>query len=51
MIFGAERDYKPFSPPALCWTADSKPLEILINGLKRGVSPKHRYREKARYTL
>lgn len=33
---------------SLCWTADSQPFEILINGLKRGVSPKHRYREKAR---
>ena len=36
-------------PLALCWTADSQSFEILINGLKRGVSPKHRYREKARY--
>ncbi|PPQ77271.1 hypothetical protein CVT25_010853 [Psilocybe cyanescens] len=32
---------------SLCWSADSQPLEILINGLKRGVSPKHRYREKS----
>ena len=43
--------YKLVAPPALCWTADSHLFEILINGLKRGVSPKHRYREKARYTL
>ncbi|KAF8076038.1 adenosine deaminase/editase [Lyophyllum atratum] len=36
---------------ALCWVADSepKPSEVLINGFKRGVSPKHRFREKARY--
>ncbi|KAF8204840.1 hypothetical protein BJ912DRAFT_939490 [Pholiota molesta] len=40
---------------SLCWTADSdgshcgaKP-EVLINGLRRGVSPKHRYREKSRF--
>ncbi|KAF8165121.1 adenosine deaminase/editase [Crassisporium funariophilum] len=33
---------------SLCWTADNDTWEFLINGLKRGVSPKHRYREKAR---
>ena len=50
MIFCVEISfYKLFAPSALCWTADSQPFEILINGLKRGVSPKHRYREKARY--
>ncbi|KAG2013459.1 D-arabinose dehydrogenase [Coprinopsis cinerea AmutBmut pab1-1] len=35
---------------AIAWIADSgsKGHEILINGLKRGVSPKHRYNEKSR---
>ncbi|KAF9466422.1 adenosine deaminase/editase [Collybia nuda] len=33
---------------SLCWIANTKPHEILINGLKRGVSPKHRHREKSR---
>jgi hypothetical protein len=29
---------------ALCWLADSAlPHDVLINGLKRGVGPKHRY--------
>ncbi|GLB33462.1 putative adenosine-deaminase (editase) [Lyophyllum shimeji] len=38
---------------ALCWTADTepKPYEVLINGFKRGVSPKHRFHEKARPRL
>ncbi|KAH9482889.1 tRNA-specific adenosine deaminase TAD1 [Psilocybe cubensis] len=36
---------------SICWSSDSKHLEILINGLKRGVSPKHRYREKSRPCL
>ena len=30
---------------ALTWVADSpSPHEVLINGLKRGVPPKHRYK-------
>lgn len=34
---------------ALCWISDSeKPFEVLINGLRRGVPPKHRFREKSR---
>ncbi|KAJ6627451.1 adenosine deaminase/editase [Mycena sp. CBHHK59/15] len=34
---------------SLWWIADSAwPHEVLINGLKRGVSPKHRHREKSR---
>ncbi|KAF8883448.1 adenosine deaminase/editase [Infundibulicybe gibba] len=34
---------------SLCWTADAvRPTEILINGLKRGVSPKHRYRDNVK---
>ncbi|TFK43315.1 adenosine deaminase/editase [Crucibulum laeve] len=33
---------------SLSWIADSGSPEILINGLKRGVCPKHRYREKSR---
>ncbi|PPQ68774.1 hypothetical protein CVT24_007716 [Panaeolus cyanescens] len=33
---------------SLCWNANMACPEILINGLKRGVSPKHRYRDKAR---
>ena len=40
---------EPHYVSALCWIADStKPHEVLINGLKRGVSPKHRFREKSR---
>ncbi|KAG6919299.1 hypothetical protein DXG01_007431 [Tephrocybe rancida] len=39
------------SGKALCWTADATSHEFLINGLKRGVSPKHRYREKSRPSL
>jgi len=34
---------------SLCWISDSeKSFEVLINGLRRGVSPKHRFREKSR---
>ncbi|KAG6896673.1 hypothetical protein C0992_006746 [Termitomyces sp. T32_za158] len=33
---------------ALSWVADTFPHEFLINGIKRGVSPKHRFREKSR---
>lgn len=34
---------------ALCYVADSvKPYEVLINGVKRGVSPKHRHLPKFR---
>ncbi|KAF9057781.1 adenosine deaminase/editase [Panaeolus papilionaceus] len=33
---------------SLCWNANLFAPEILINGLKRGVSPKHRHRDKAR---
>ncbi|KAJ7477099.1 adenosine deaminase/editase [Mycena galericulata] len=34
---------------SLLWIADSaKPAEILINGYKRGIAPKHRHREKYR---
>ncbi|KAF8914132.1 hypothetical protein CPB84DRAFT_1721009 [Gymnopilus junonius] len=36
---------------SLCWTADSRSFEVIINGLKRGVSPKDRYREKSRPRL
>ncbi|KAG5654665.1 hypothetical protein H0H81_009914 [Sphagnurus paluster] len=37
---------------ALSWIADSTPSsEVLINGLRRGVSPKHRFRTKARPRL
>ncbi|KAG7445941.1 adenosine deaminase/editase [Guyanagaster necrorhizus] len=37
---------------SLCWIADShKTYEVLINGFKRGVSPKHRLREKSRPLL
>ncbi|KAK0191364.1 adenosine deaminase/editase [Armillaria mellea] len=37
---------------ALCWMADThKTHEVLINGFKRGVSPKHRLREKSRPLL
>jgi len=40
------------SNDALCWIADSpKPHEILINGLKRGISPKHRQLAKFRPQL
>ncbi len=35
---------------ALCWIAESgKPHEVLINGLKRGVPPKHRSNPKFRF--
>lgn len=34
---------------ALCWIADyAKPYEVLINGLRRGVPPKHRQNPKFR---
>ncbi|KAJ7237194.1 adenosine deaminase/editase [Mycena haematopus] len=34
---------------SLWWIADSsKPAEVLINGYKRGVAPKHRHREQSR---
>ncbi|KAI0092452.1 adenosine deaminase editase [Irpex rosettiformis] len=37
---------------SLCWIADSpKSPEVLINGLKRGVSPKHRSKPKLRPLL
>ncbi|KAJ3547741.1 hypothetical protein NMY22_g1537 [Coprinellus aureogranulatus] len=36
------------SNEAICWTNGDVTPEFLINGLKRGVSPKHRYRDKAR---
>ncbi|KAF9008846.1 adenosine deaminase/editase [Cyathus striatus] len=32
---------------SLCWVAESGRHEVYINGLKRGVSPKHRHREKS----
>ncbi|KIY71834.1 adenosine deaminase/editase [Cylindrobasidium torrendii FP15055 ss-10] len=33
---------------SLCWVADSaRPAEVIINGYKRGVAPKHRQREKS----
>ncbi|KAF9569456.1 adenosine deaminase/editase [Agrocybe pediades] len=37
---------------SICWTSQSSSsFEVLINGLKRGVSPKHRYREQSRPRL
>ncbi|KAH7931376.1 adenosine deaminase/editase [Leucogyrophana mollusca] len=37
---------------SLCWVADSTlPHEVLINGMKRGVPPKHRYKERFRPRL
>ncbi|KAH8106293.1 adenosine deaminase/editase [Cristinia sonorae] len=37
---------------SLCWTADStKPQEILINGIKRGISPKNQHNPKFRPLL
>ncbi|KAF5333735.1 hypothetical protein D9611_002354 [Ephemerocybe angulata] len=39
------------SNEAICWTNDLGGHEVLINGLRRGVSPKHRYREKSRPKL
>ncbi|KIM67768.1 hypothetical protein SCLCIDRAFT_1069271 [Scleroderma citrinum Foug A] len=33
---------------SLCWVADSSPYEVLINGLKRGVPPKHRLKKMFR---
>jgi hypothetical protein len=34
---------------ALCWIADPETEEALINGYRRGVSPKHRHNPKFRY--
>ncbi|KDQ28905.1 hypothetical protein PLEOSDRAFT_1102944 [Pleurotus ostreatus PC15] len=37
---------------SLCWSADTvRGCEVLINGFKRGVAPKHRHREKSRPML
>lgn len=37
---------------ALCWVADSvHPHDVLINGMKRGVPPKHRHNPKFRSEL
>ncbi|KAI0676970.1 hypothetical protein C8Q78DRAFT_960313 [Trametes maxima] len=37
---------------SLCWVADSpRPKEVLINGFRRGVSPKHRHNPKFRPIL
>ncbi|TCD66835.1 hypothetical protein EIP91_000913 [Steccherinum ochraceum] len=37
---------------SLCWTADSsRPHEVLINGIKRGVSPKNQHNPKFRPLL
>ncbi|KAI0650132.1 hypothetical protein C8Q79DRAFT_998051 [Trametes meyenii] len=37
---------------SLCWVADSsRPNEVLINGFRRGVSPKHRHNPKFRPIL
>ncbi|KAH9927137.1 uncharacterized protein BXZ73DRAFT_49150 [Epithele typhae] len=37
---------------SLCWVADSpRPSEVLINGLRRGVPPKHRHNPKFRPSL
>lgn len=36
------------SNEAICWASGDEAAEFLINGLKRGVAPKHRYRDKAR---
>ncbi|KAK7060165.1 hypothetical protein VNI00_000929 [Paramarasmius palmivorus] len=34
---------------ALCWRVDAaNPVDVVINGFKRGVSPKHRYRQQLR---
>ncbi|KAF9269766.1 adenosine deaminase/editase [Marasmius fiardii PR-910] len=45
-------DAKGSCNESLCWWADSpNNLEVLINGFKRGVSPKHRHRERARPQL
>ncbi|KAG1715980.1 hypothetical protein ID866_1204 [Astraeus odoratus] len=33
---------------SLCWTADSSSHEVLINGLRRGVPPKHRFKKMFR---
>lgn len=36
------------SNESLCWIADSSTHEVLINGLKRGVPPKHRFKNMFR---
>ena len=36
------------SHTALCWVAGGAEWEVLINGIKRGVSPKHRPKAKFR---
>jgi len=36
---------------SLCWTADSSSHEVLINGLRRGVPPKHRFKKMFRPQL
>lgn len=37
---------------AICWQADAvQPHDVLINGMKRGVSPKHRHNPKFRYVI
>ena len=33
---------------AFLWISESEPYQVIINGLKRGVAPKHRYRDKSR---
>ncbi|KAF8653600.1 hypothetical protein AX16_003844 [Volvariella volvacea WC 439] len=33
---------------SLCWIADAPSFDVFINGMKRGVPPKHRFREKSR---
>ncbi|KAF9246899.1 hypothetical protein BU15DRAFT_84498 [Melanogaster broomeanus] len=48
---GTSRSFNECNEP-LCWIADSSvPHEILINGLKRGVPPKHRFKEMFRPQL
>ncbi|PFH52543.1 hypothetical protein AMATHDRAFT_139845 [Amanita thiersii Skay4041] len=36
------------SNESLCWVAERTSFEVLINGFKHGVSPKHRLRDKSR---
>lgn len=51
LLFNYILDIFTFDCPlnsALCWVADSKPAEVLINGLKRSTPPRHRYAEKYR---
>ncbi len=50
--FGCEFSTALTLPIALCWTADADARpEILIAGLRRGTSPKHRYRPKSLYAF